>query len=383
MANAPGYIADYFNSLTGTEKAEVLASLLGLLAQSNSELLVSINGYGVNVLGVENTNTLGYSAFFGRSKDVDYPNSGNSYEHFACGFGQNLGLAGQLGFNYFESSRYNGLNDASMPPPEFTIQTTGGIDPTGGTTLSPCSATAGSTSITVPANSLTNGMTVSGGGIAPGSVIVSGGGTTTLVLSEAATTTVSGAIFNFSTPVYGQYNRMVFHNGKMPGDYAYGIGVYTFTGSSFGLTVTPFVYFDQARGLTHFGTGSYFDKLTFGTAPLNVVDAGTAMFNAVRTGVNTFKMEWASSPARVVFKDGNAGAMVLEMYMDGTKRVNFGGPAKLASYTVATLPTGVAGMEAYVTDGAAALAWGATVSGGGSALYKVWYNGTNWTVVGK
>ena len=52
-------------------------------------------------------------------------------------------------------------------------------------------------------------------------------------------------------------------------------------------------------------------------------------------------------------------------------------------YTVATLPTAVAGMTAYVTDGAAALAWGATVTGGASTHYLCWYNGTNWTVVGK
>ena len=52
-------------------------------------------------------------------------------------------------------------------------------------------------------------------------------------------------------------------------------------------------------------------------------------------------------------------------------------------YTVATLPTGVAGMVAYVTDGAAALAWGATVTGGSTTHYLCWYNGTNWTVVGK
>jgi hypothetical protein len=52
-------------------------------------------------------------------------------------------------------------------------------------------------------------------------------------------------------------------------------------------------------------------------------------------------------------------------------------------YTVATLPTAVAGMTAYVTDGTASLAWGATVTGGASTKYLVWYNGTNWTVVGK
>lgn len=58
-------------------------------------------------------------------------------------------------------------------------------------------------------------------------------------------------------------------------------------------------------------------------------------------------------------------------------------PQKLYGYTVATLPTGSIGMMAYVTDGTAALSWGATVSGGHSTNYLVWFNGTNWTVAGE
>lgn len=55
----------------------------------------------------------------------------------------------------------------------------------------------------------------------------------------------------------------------------------------------------------------------------------------------------------------------------------------LTAVTVATLPPAAAGAVAYVSDGAASLAWGATVTGGGSTRYLVWYNGTNWTVAGK
>jgi hypothetical protein len=54
--------------------------------------------------------------------------------------------------------------------------------------------------------------------------------------------------------------------------------------------------------------------------------------------------------------------------------------------TIANLPgTPAAGMTAYVTDGDASLAWGATVvnSGAGATKYLVWYNGSNWTVAGK
>lgn len=47
-----------------------------------------------------------------------------------------------------------------------------------------------------------------------------------------------------------------------------------------------------------------------------------------------------------------------------------------------TSPTARVGNIARVTDGAASLTWGATVTGGGTAQYLVWYNGTNWTVFG-
>ena len=60
---------------------------------------------------------------------------------------------------------------------------------------------------------------------------------------------------------------------------------------------------------------------------------------------------------------------------------------KLKSYTVAGLAalTAALGDIAIVTDGDSGLAWGATVvnSGSGATKYQVWYNGTNWTVVGK
>lgn len=52
-------------------------------------------------------------------------------------------------------------------------------------------------------------------------------------------------------------------------------------------------------------------------------------------------------------------------------------PVVLKSYTVATLPTGVEGAVAYVTD-ASSPTYRATVAGGGSDKVMVFYNGTNW-----
>ena len=56
---------------------------------------------------------------------------------------------------------------------------------------------------------------------------------------------------------------------------------------------------------------------------------------------------------------------------------------ELTPTAVAALPTGVLGRMAVVNDGAAGIALGATVTGGGSTAYLVWWNGANWTVASK
>ena len=56
-----------------------------------------------------------------------------------------------------------------------------------------------------------------------------------------------------------------------------------------------------------------------------------------------------------------------------------GGTLVLTNYTVATLPAGVAGQRAYVTD-AAAPAFGVAVVGGGGVGIPVYKDGVNWKV---
>jgi hypothetical protein len=73
----------------------------------------------------------------------------------------------------------------------------GTVGPTGGTALT-CATTANNTSITAPANSLPNGINVSGTGILAGTYVVSGGGTTTLVLSLAPTLTNGSVSLTFT-----------------------------------------------------------------------------------------------------------------------------------------------------------------------------------------
>lgn len=64
---------------------------------------------------------------------------------------------------------------------------------------------------------------------------------------------------------------------------------------------------------------------------------------------------------------------------NGDGATQFYGTIQLKNYTVSTLPTGVEGMTAYVTD-ALTPTFLATVVGGGSSVVPVFYNGSNWIV---
>lgn len=88
--------------------------------------------------------------------------------------------------------------------------------------------------------------------------------------------------------------------------------------------------------------------------------------------------------------EGNASNGAIEIKESGvsvanarTNRFEFLLPPQInASSTVAALPgTPLVGMIARVTD-ADTPAVGSTVTGGGAAAALVWYNGTNWTVIG-
>jgi hypothetical protein len=97
-----------------------------------------------------------------------------------------------------------------------------------------------------------------------------------------------------------------------------------------------------------------------------------------------------------ILDSSNVGSGEIRYFLSqlgsGHKRIGVTGGSNLRlvdtynayeALTVATLPTGILGRTAFVTDGTASLAWGATVTGGGSTKYFVGFNGTNWTVIGK
>ncbi|AWB21256.1 hypothetical protein DA075_10315 [Methylobacterium currus] len=347
--NVAGYTAvgnvslNVVNAAPSTQLSDLTVAgpvnTLKMAGDQNGEFLVTNSRPGVNTLGVVNNDTNGYSAFFGRQKDLafPYPSAANSqpYEHFAIGFAPNICAGGVCGLNYWESSRFTTTADANYPPPIAAMQMTGGVDPTGGTSLL-CTKTNGSATLTCPANSIANGVHVAGRGIPPGATITSGGGSTTLTMS--APSTVSAAEYtNFYTPQFGQYNVWGIGNGQFP--YDYNLNFYTWSaGKNYidladtgDATRAPFLSLDRVNGRTYAGKSAWRDRL-YASAPLNVVDPGTALFHATRIGVNTYKMDWLSGPNRVATLDVNGGRTLRLDYMDGTGRTDFGGPVSFNAF---------------------------------------------------
>lgn len=133
----------------------------------------------------------------------------------------------------------------------------------------------------------------------------------------------------------------------------------------------------------------YFGNGPLWTSPAAVTINGTGGSGTDIAGGNLRiaggKGTGAGAPGKVILQApaiGTTGStlqsLVDVLTVTGDKTVG------LAALTVSTLPAaGTAGRYAYVTDGAGSLAWGATVTGGGSTKYLVWDNGTNWTVAGK
>lgn len=135
------------------------------------------------------------------------------------------------------------------------------------------------------------------------------------------------------------------------------------------------------------------------TGNIDMASAGAILnataFYAVSTGSRRYNSRFEeSSPAdgQLVWTNtaGSAGigfSFSTDTILRIRNRAQNADAAITASYvghgalTFATLPTGVAGHVAYITDCNTAT-WGATAAGGGANKVLVWFNGTNWTVAG-
>jgi hypothetical protein len=103
-----------------------------------------------------------------------------------------------------------------------------------------------------------------------------------------------------------------------------------------------------------------------------LIPAGTANFDDV----------WAVRLARSLKGGWSSTAVAGDVSVLDHQALK-AGVFKATAKTFATLPLSpVAGMMAYITDCNTAT-WGATAAGGGANDVMVWYNGTNWTVMGK
>lgn len=145
-------------------------------------------------------------------------------------------------------------------------------------------------------------------------------------------------------------------------------------------TLEPLVV--GARGNTD--TTAHAD-VTAGMGVFSIFAAGWAGSNYKLFGGMTF----AADNTGTISDTSAPGKWTLSLSQDGgttlaavitarnNKSVEFGATVKTAGYTVATLPAGVVGMRAYVTD-ATAPTWNAALTGGGAVVCPVFYNGAAW-----
>lgn len=121
------------------------------------------------------------------------------------------------------------------------------------------------------------------------------------------------------------------------------------------------------------------------TEPAIVFDAASG------GGSNVAYMSWDRTATQYQFTVNGTNELTIHPTNGATfyRRVNVADLRCTSDYTVASLaaqyPSPLVGQIARITDGDAALAWGATAvnSGAGATPYLVWYNGSNWTVMGK
>ena len=167
------------------------------------ELVIQNSVSGNNTLQIRNTNPSSFSAiaFRGPGTLDSPPNQIN--ERMAIGYDPGGGnpVAGQ---DFIEISNYDGTFNPGTPPSRFEMKQSGGIDPTGGVTMT-CALVAGNKTITCPFTvpAYASNLYVWGFNIPFNTQIQSGGGTTTPTLTIAPLATASETV-HFWYPNYAQ-----------------------------------------------------------------------------------------------------------------------------------------------------------------------------------
>jgi hypothetical protein len=214
--------------------------------------------------------------------------------------------------------------------------------------------------------------------------------TATNTWGESANFTWSGSTLS-TTPASDNQNTLQINNAA--GTAVLRIGsapsFSTYTGMWGGTAAATLAnsFFFSNGGQTIFNGGSsnqiYF-RIANVSSPQSAMYISAASNVGINSDVDVAKLNVRSTTeqVRVEYDASNyvsntvSSAGVLTIAPTGAS-VTVTKPLVLKGYTVATLPTGVIGMTAYVTD-ALAPTFLATVVGGGAVVTPVFYNGTNW-----
>jgi hypothetical protein len=147
--------------------------------------------------------------------------------------------------------------------------------------------------------------------------------------------------------------------------------------------------FLNGSGASTIASNASYANLIVGSAPVAINSSGVhAVFaNAVVNPVGTITGSGATlteTATLYVNGAGSGGSTNLALHVGGSSassqvdgKLIMGGTFRLKGYTVSTLPSGTQGDTAYVTDASSPTA-GGTLTGSGSAVRPVFYNGTAW-----
>ena len=152
-----------------------------------------------------------------------------------------------------------------------------------------------------------------------------------------------------------------------------------FTGSAYQILPPAFYYKGTDTSYTGSGnqvaltTDGVYEVLTAGVSPV-------LEWNNYASGLSTTSSctLWQDSSYNNYFQiNGNRVLQWSTAGISTSGKIISGGPVRLTGYTVATLPSGTQGDTAFVTD-AVSPTYNGTLTGGGSVVTRVFYNGTAW-----
>ncbi len=184
-------------------------------------------------------------------------------------------------------------------------------------------------------------------------------------------------VYKASNPVFSLHNGTQFSN--------------LLTGSSLSIFQFPVANkfgIQAATSITDNGGSGVYPLIAFGSGSSHSVMIGGVAFSATPSA----KLDVLGTTEQLRLRYDASNYLSVTVASNGSTTFNatgtsptitisdpaiFSSTARLASYTVATLPAGVQGDVAYVTD-ASGPTYLATVVGGGAVVTPVFYNGTNW-----